>query len=138
MVWPTTIWTNELRETVRKMWGKGYTASEIASHLDIGVTRNAIIGLCHRQGYACPPRLKGQPPPKRRPLPRKVRPMDTYIPPAPPPLPQPVQVGQLTIMDLRDHHCRWPGDERPFTYCGLPAQFGSSYCQQHHKRAHHP
>jgi GcrA cell cycle regulator len=138
MAWPTTVWTDQLRETVRKMWGKGYTASEIAGHLDIGVTRNAIIGLVHRRGWVQPPRLKGQPP-RKRPLPRKVRPMDSHVPSVPPPpQPQPVLVGQLTIMDLRDHHCRWPGEDRPFTYCGRTVQFGSSYCQQHHKRAHHP
>ena len=141
MAWPTA-WTDELRETVRKMWGKGYTASEIADHLDIGVSRNSIIGLCHRHGYARPASRKIRPaepppPPRKRPLPRKARPMDSHVPPVPPPPPSPTPIGKLTIFQLLEHHCRWPTGDSPYTFCGDRKRDGSSYCGDHYKKAHH-
>jgi len=141
MPWQTAIWTAEAKARVAELWAQGYTASQIGAVF--GVSRNSIIGLCHRQGYTCPPRRTkptSPPPPlrKRRPLPREVRPMDTRIPPAPPlPAPEPLPIGTLTIMDLLDHHCRWPTGEPPYHYCGATARTGSSYCPDHHKEAHH-
>ena len=40
-------WTNEKIEKLKKLWGKGSTANEIAQILG-GVTRNAVIGKAHR------------------------------------------------------------------------------------------
>ena len=36
-------WTDERVETLKKMWGEGQSASQIAKELG-GVTRNAVIG----------------------------------------------------------------------------------------------
>jgi GcrA cell cycle regulator len=41
-------WTEEQIQTLRKMWGNGYSASDIAKNLGGGVTRNAVIGKAHR------------------------------------------------------------------------------------------
>ena len=40
-------WNLEKEEKLKKLWGKGNTASEIAQIIG-GVTRNAVIGKAHR------------------------------------------------------------------------------------------
>jgi len=44
-------WTDERVETLKKMWGDGQSASQIAKELG-GVTRNAVIGKVHRLGLS--------------------------------------------------------------------------------------
>lgn len=44
-------WTDERVEVLRKMWGEGLSASQIAKELG-GVTRNAVIGKVHRMGLS--------------------------------------------------------------------------------------
>ncbi len=44
-------WTDERVETLKKMWGEGQSASQIAKELG-GVTRNAVIGKVHRLGLS--------------------------------------------------------------------------------------
>lgn len=41
-------WTEQQIQTLKKMWGNGYSASDIARSLGGGVTRNAVIGKAHR------------------------------------------------------------------------------------------
>jgi len=41
-------WTEQQVQTLKKMWGNGYSASDIAKNLGGGVTRNAVIGKAHR------------------------------------------------------------------------------------------
>jgi GcrA cell cycle regulator len=43
----TVNWTDERVETLKKLWGEGLSASQIARQLG-GVTRNAVIGKVHR------------------------------------------------------------------------------------------
>ncbi len=40
-------WTDERVELLKKLWGDGLSASQIAAQLG-GVTRNAVIGKVHR------------------------------------------------------------------------------------------
>lgn len=61
-------WTDERIETLRTMWEKGMTASQIAESLG-GVSRNAVIGKAHRLG------LQARPSP--------VKPNDTEAKPVP-------------------------------------------------------
>ena len=42
-------WTDERVETLKKLWGDGLSASQIAAELG-GITRNAVIGKVHRLG----------------------------------------------------------------------------------------
>ncbi|MEM8578690.1 MAG: GcrA family cell cycle regulator [Pseudomonadota bacterium] len=68
-------WTEERVETLKKMWGEGQSASQIAKELG-GVTRNAVIGKVHRLGLsnragsgaapspAAKPEAKAKPAPK--------------------------------------------------------------------------
>ena len=44
-------WTDERVEVLKKMWGEGQSASQIAKELG-GVTRNAVIGKVHRLGLS--------------------------------------------------------------------------------------
>ena len=41
-------WTEEREQKLRKLWEKGYTASQIAEMLGEGATRNSVIGKAHR------------------------------------------------------------------------------------------
>ena len=52
-------WTEQRIEMLRRLWGQGQTASQIAAALG-GVTRNAVIGKAHRLG------LTGRPSPIKR------------------------------------------------------------------------
>ncbi len=44
-------WTDERVEILKKLWGEGQSASQIAKELG-GVTRNAVIGKVHRLGLS--------------------------------------------------------------------------------------
>lgn len=44
-------WTDERVELLKKLWGEGHSASQIAKELG-GVTRNAVIGKVHRLGLS--------------------------------------------------------------------------------------
>jgi GcrA cell cycle regulator len=44
-------WSEDRVETLKKMWGEGQSASQIAKELG-GVTRNAVIGKVHRLGLS--------------------------------------------------------------------------------------
>ena len=44
-------WTDDRVETLKKLWGEGQSASQIAKELG-GVTRNAVIGKVHRLGLS--------------------------------------------------------------------------------------
>lgn len=44
-------WNEERVERLKKMWGEGQSASQIAKELG-GVTRNAVIGKVHRLGLS--------------------------------------------------------------------------------------
>jgi len=44
-------WTDDRVEVLKKMWGEGRSASQIAKELG-GVTRNAVIGKVHRLGLS--------------------------------------------------------------------------------------
>ena len=63
-------WTEERIEELRKLWGEGLSASQIANTLG-GVSRNAVIGKIHRLGLSG--RVKTPRSPARR-APAAVRP----------------------------------------------------------------
>ncbi|WP_332818579.1 GcrA family cell cycle regulator [Sphingopyxis sp.] len=69
-------WTDERIESLRNMWEKGLTASQIADELG-GVSRNAVIGKAHRLG------LKSRPSPVK--AAEKAKPVKAAAPAAPKP-----------------------------------------------------
>lgn len=97
-------WTDERVELLKKMWGEGQSASQIAKELG-GVTRNAVIGKVHRLGLsnrattAAKPDAKAKAAPKTEPkpkaTPRSSEPAakaDALMEPAPKPLPARKQI----------------------------------------------
>ncbi|MFD1507875.1 GcrA family cell cycle regulator [Lacimonas salitolerans] len=80
-------WTDERVELLKKMWGEGQSASQIAKELG-GVTRNAVIGKVHRLGLSnraggAAPAAAAADKPEAKPKP------ETKVKPAPKPAPKP-------------------------------------------------
>lgn len=78
-------WTDERVETLKRMWGEGQSASQIAKELG-GVTRNAVIGKVHRLGLsnrAAAP-TKPEPKPAAKPAPKAEAPAPAPEPEAKP------------------------------------------------------
>lgn len=71
-------WTDERIESLRTMWEKGLTASQIADELG-GVSRNAVIGKAHRLG------LKSRPSPVKA-TEKAAKPVKAAAPAAPRPV----------------------------------------------------
>lgn len=85
-----TVWTDYADNRLRYLWGKGYTASQIAMMMGL-VSRNAVIGRARRIGLAArasPINGERRPPSVRKPkVAVKPRPAPT---PKPKPVPKPV------------------------------------------------
>lgn len=102
-------WTARKVETLRQLWADGKSARKIG--LELGTTKNAVIGRAHRLGLPA------------RPIPKQF----TQRPP-PPPRPKPPRRA-----------CEWPfGDpgEPDFHFCGAAVFSHAPYCQEHLLRAH--
>lgn len=132
-------WTDERVALLRKMWGEGKTAAEIAKELG-GVTRNAVIGKAHRlklsnrlspiqqntKKVASKPAANEE----RRQPPRRVandsKEFDKGI-------------KGVSMADLGGRMCRWPiGDPKDddFRFCGHEIVAGLPYCPEHSKAAY--
>jgi GcrA cell cycle regulator len=140
-------WTDERVELLKKLWGDGLSASQIAARLGSGVTRNAVIGKVHRlnlSGRVTQPRTSQPRAPRKtrepshpgRPvsgpsmptagataLKAFARPEATPRPVALPE-PQPLRLidlpkdGRITILHLSDKTCKWPiGDPGTEEFC---------------------
>ncbi|HKI16092.1 MAG TPA: GcrA family cell cycle regulator [Roseiarcus sp.] len=160
-------WTDERVEQLKLHWMEGKTASQIASLLGHGVSRNAVIGKVHRLGLAgrakspssggaCPHRPAPSPTAHRAAAPRltqaapRITRGATALAIAPEALseadPQvfesvivPMSL-RVTIVELKESMCRWPlGDPTTseFRYCGSPAASGP-YCGYHGGLAYQP
>lgn len=131
-------WTDERVATLKKLWGEGKTAAEIASELG-GVTRNAVIGKAHRLKLSN----------RLSPIQQNKKPK----PPAPANNPQPttrkarkalvdeaMKKGKgLTLDELSASQCRWPsGDPKDddFGFCGHRSVPSLPYCEDHCKVAY--
>lgn len=130
-----TSWTDERVAEVSRMMSERMSASQIAAQM--GVTRNAVIGIAHRRKLAFA-RWHGQhnlpnaqnPKKERRPYVRK-----TAIPP---PLKlvdvdlrqADVEPRHITLLELTEDDCKYPFGDGPFTFCALPIYDGC-YCAGH-------
>lgn len=158
-------WTDERVELLKKFWGDGLSASQIAAKLG-EVTRNAVIGKVHRLGLAgraTTSRVRVSRPrnnialfPQRSPqvqyrtfgntalkaLPQpEERKVATVVPfrAAPELATEPSQ--RVALVDLKECMCRWPiGDpmEEGFHFCGRNKEFGVPYCEHHSAIAYNP
>jgi GcrA cell cycle regulator len=151
-------WTDDRVEILKKMWGEGQSASQIAKELG-GVTRNAVIGKVHRLGLsnrtataapAAAPAAAAKPEAKAKPAAKpaaaaKIIPAGQPLPPqpsaneiSPEALAKVSEVEKkskkIGLMDLTERTCKWPvGDPATddFWFCGLPVQQGKPYCEAH-------
>jgi GcrA cell cycle regulator len=159
-------WTDEVVEQLKQHWIDGKSASQIASLLGNGVTRNAVIGKVHRLGLAgraktpnasiARPRRIAAPPAHRiagprlgSHAPRMIR-GATALALAPQTLSEleapeyesvvvPMSL-RVTIVELKESMCRWPlGDPATseFRYCGSHTASGP-YCAYHGGLAYQP
>jgi GcrA cell cycle regulator len=123
-------WTDDRVSLLKRLWGEGRTAAEIAKELG-GITRNAVIGKAHR--------LK---------LSNRVSPIQQNKKPLSKPLPEkkPRQIilrdenrKTLPLTELNGRMCRWPiGDpqEEGFGFCGDPSVASFPYCADHSRAAY--
>jgi len=150
-------WTDERVESLKKMWGDGLSASQIAAELG-GITRNAVIGKVHRlglSGRAKSPFSGASRPRKARAhsLLRVSRPSirgntalahayDLDLEPEPELVDNVIPLGQRrTILELTEETCRWPiGDPggADFFFCGGQTVTGLPYCGYHSRVAYQP
>lgn len=143
----------EVEARIREMAATGVSSRVIAETM--GMTRNAVIGLCRRRGIPLlqsggtkPGSTKRRPSIKRRPTtilnPKTVSVARTRakMPDLPfhklpdnDALPEHKLLG---LMDLKHNNCRWiygrPGIDMK-GYCGLQTRVGSSYCEFHFRRS---
>ena len=159
-------WTDERIERLKKLWGDGLSASQIAAELG-GVTRNAVIGKVHRLQLSG--RVKVASPAQQRS--RKPAPVVAARPaaarsavrtvmstrgnlavvqtvemeePVPYRAAEEVVVPisrRISIMELRESTCRWPiGDPLTpeFVFCGGDCDPAKPYCTAHAQVAFQP
>jgi GcrA cell cycle regulator len=140
-------WTDERVATLKKLWSDGLSASRIASELS-GTTRNAVLGKKDRLGLGSRrfQRKEGRPhlaPSMERRTSTNGNGVFAAIQRgAAPPLPE-LPAAQsskpVKLLDLKDHHCRYPLNEPSYEmlHCGDPAVNGS-YCSRHARIAYSP
>ena len=131
------MWTAERVELLRKLWGEGLSASQIAAHIE-GATRNSVIGKRNRLGLPkrTNERTRGDAIVRKIAKARKAKPPQFKKEPIKV-APEPEGHSRVTLSELRPHHCRWPiGDpkESTFRYCG-ERKHSNSYCSHHAGRA---
>ncbi len=142
-------WTEERVALLKKMWGEGRTAAEIAKELG-NVTRNAVIGKAHRlklSNRVSPIQQNNKKPAAKpvetktaesKPAPRKSANSNKNSAAIAAPA-QPLNGEGVTMAMLKDKMCRWPiGDpkDEDFRFCGCQAIAGLPYCAEHAKIAY--
>ena len=136
-------WTDERVDILKKLWGEGRTAAEIAKELG-GVTRNAVIGKAHRlklSGRASPlQKAVKKPANNAGTKPVKVNKTEKKVEKKMPPVAAVSLKGdedrkRIPLIELEANQCRWPiGDPREkdnFGFCGDACGEGSPYCKEH-------
>ena len=124
-------WTDDRVELLKKLWKKGYSASQIAEELGGNVTRNAVIGKAHRLGLSSRPspvKKSAEAAKKPKPAPAKAKKK---------PVEKPATEEEpevVTILSLTERMCKWPighPGEPGFHFCGRKSMSGQPYCTYH-------
>ncbi|WP_299028527.1 GcrA family cell cycle regulator [uncultured Sulfitobacter sp.] len=107
-------WTDDRVEILKKMWGEGQSASQIAKELG-GVTRNAVIGKVHRLGLSnrTTAGAAAKAEPKAKPAPKAKA--------APKPVPEPEPTPASSKPDLKTEPAISPNATRPARNQIIPA-----------------
>ena len=132
-------WTKEREQRLRKLWEKGYTASQIAEMLGENTTRNAVIGKAHRLKLAARAASKQSKSLKKQDAASGLNKREGYIS-------RKSRFKSLLLdknfetenpkklEELGDKNCRWPighPDEENFYFCGRSPVESFSYCKLH-------
>ena len=138
-------WTDERVALLKKLWGEGRTAAEIASELG-GVTRNAVIGKAHRlklSNRVSPIQQNNKKPVKTETISAPKAPAEPKKVAKPRIKKEPTiddsKIEGVSLAELKDRMCRWPiGDPRDasFRFCGCQIVAGLPYCSEHVKVAY--
>jgi GcrA cell cycle regulator len=147
-------WTAERVDLLKRLWADGFSASQCAARMGLGLSRSAVIGKVHRLGLAgraTTLRLKQNRDRRdyksRRILRQAPKPVKYLVPDnrpigGPPPDPVvPPEKRVRSIIELGDNQCRWPiGDPREpdFHFCHLDRHPGKSYCELHVRKSENP
>ncbi len=122
-------WTDERVKLLKKLWGEGKTAAEIAKALG-GVTRNAVIGKAHRLKLSnrISPIQQNERKEERVPEIKKPLKIKSVV------VAKPANMSfkGLKMIELKERMCRWPsGDpkEENFAFCGCTSVPGLPYCE---------
>ena len=122
----------EWYQQVRDLAAEGLSARQIAEVT--GTTKGTISGWCRRNNVklSLKPGGYGQTRDvKRRLFDRRYKGPAVFVPKELPPLSM-----NVALIDLEQHHCRWPyGTRAPFLFCGHVKQLGESYCPFHTREA---
>jgi len=134
-------WTDERVSLLKKLWGDGKTAAEIAKELG-GVTRNAVIGKAHRL------KLSNRASPIQQAKKTTINkaqnqntPPEKKVQKSAPVIKVDKIKGGIALTDLKPSQCRWPqGDPREgeFGFCGSSCVTGMPYCEEHVAVAYQP
>ena len=149
-------WTRARLDHATALYKDGASFAEIAAAIGGGISRNAVIGMAHRQGWS------GRKPPgtslrtqqrraKRANTDRSTTMRLQWKAAKPPPKPKPVRIlpprvedtaqpvsRDVALVDLKAGDCRWPIGNGPFVFCGHRAPEGRSYCEYHARLAYQP
>ena len=134
-------WTEERTAELKTRWAKGETGSQIFRAMG-APSRNAIVGKVYRMGLDGRINItqkntrrssRNAIQLRRRMNGEKGETMTVDE--------QPTSFANpRKLMELRDHHCRWPGTGRgiDMLYCAAPVANGYSYCTAHCRIAFQP
>ena len=139
-------WTPETVELLRKLWGSGKTASQIAEIIG-GISRNAVIGKAHRLNLSAKLKTKisssnqhaikktainnGEIQKRGRRSKFRSLIIDKDFEPENP----------KQLEELNEDLCKWPighPDEKSFYFCGRTSLKDFSYCKLHLLYAYQP
>ena len=138
-------WTDEKIDKLKKLWGQGNTASQIAEIIG-GVSRNAVIGKAHRLNLSAKIKtrtaasnkdfdstMEGKEIKSNRGRKSKFKSLiieKNFEPENP-----------KQLEELDENSCKWPighPDEKSFYFCGRSSLKDFSYCKLHLLYAYQP
>ena len=132
-------WTDEKVESLKKLWGSGKTASQIAEIIG-GISRNAVIGNAHRLNLSA--KIKTRTATSNQNFDKSTSEKNTQI----------SKRGRRSkfksliiekdfepespkqLEELDENTCKWPighPDEKSFYFCGRSSLKEFSYCKLH-------
>jgi GcrA cell cycle regulator len=112
-----SVWNEDRLGNLKRLWAEGLSITQIG--LEIGVSRNAVVGKVHRMGL----------PKRQSPIVRSDKPVE----------PKRRKLSPLTFADWDRNKCCWPiGDPRAsdFHFCGDKIREGRPYCATHCAKAY--